>query len=84
MTDRFDLENLFQDYYYELIEYYGDNKELAYEEATSTTGFFASSSICATILRRFYKEFPEERTNCRKCFVDDAYELNEIHKQYDR
>lgn len=78
MTDPFELEVLFQDYCHELVEHYGDNKELAYEEATSTTGFFASSSICATIIRRFYKDFPEKRTSCRKSFVDQAYELHEI------
>ena len=78
MTDPFDLETLFQEHYHELVEYYGDDKELAYQEATNTTGFFASSSTCATIIRRFYKEFPEERGDDRKYFVDQAYEIHQI------
>ena len=78
MIDRFDLLMIFQDHSNELVEYYGDDQELAYEEAASTSGFFASSSTCATVIRRYYKEFPEERETDRRFFVDQAYEIQNI------
>ena len=81
MPDSFDYQMIFEDHYFELVEHYGDNKELAYQECADTTGWFASSSVCATIIRRFYKDFPEERNSDRKCFVDQAYELLEIHNR---